>query len=104
MAGNSNSGRRSGLTTNQMKLRADTIEKCWTLIAECVQDTTLDKKFRAELAAKLAVKSLPQEVTGDLGVRLSAMGTITYGGQEAVFKIGSQENADNPPEDPEPSS
>ena len=55
------SGRRS--TTDEEKRRA-VIDKAWETIAEALNDTTLTLKYRAELAARLAVKDMPTQLEG----------------------------------------
>ena len=101
MAGNSNSGRRGGLTKANEEYRLATIDECWKLIRENIHNETLDLKFRLELAAKHTAKSIPTELTGGVGLNLTAMGTIKVDGKEAEFKIGSPAD---PSEDPQPTT
>ena len=103
MIGNKGGGRKAGRLTNaEEQFRLRTISKAWKLIDSQLENPDLDIKFRLDLAAKIAVKSIPTELSGDLGVAVTAMGEIKKTVGDVVttleFKIGG--NA-NPPQDPE---
>jgi hypothetical protein len=64
MAGNSNSGRRPiGDTQKRRKI----IDKAWDTVEEYLNNTSIELKYRAEMASKLCVKDIPQEITGGEG-------------------------------------
>lgn len=98
MAGNKNSGRKSNANE---EFRLATIEKCWKLVNEAIDDESLDYEYRVELASRHTVKSIPTELAGGITANLTAMGTIVYGGVEAKFNIGTP---DNTSEDTKPSA
>lgn len=93
------SGRKGG---PQEKYRFETIEECWKLVKEAIANPNLDYKYRVELASRHTVKSMPTELSGDVGLQLTAMGTIVKDGDNLQFNIGSKpDEADvsDPPQD-----
>ncbi len=65
------------------------------LVAALDSDNEKNRIMAANLLIERGYGKPSQEISGDIGVSLIAMGTISYGGVEAEFKIGS----DNPSED-----
>lgn len=95
---------RSGRPSNaNEKLRLGVIDQAWLVLKEAFEDPNLDPREKRELAAKIAVKSIPTELSGDIGVGVTAMGTITRStasglSESMEFKIGGKLNS---PKDPE---
>lgn len=68
---------RSGRKSNaNEEYKLSTIEECWKLVRENVNNPDLPLQFRIELAAKHTVKSIPTELAGGFTASLNAMGTI----------------------------
>jgi len=67
------SGRKSNV---EEEFRFKTVSKAWKLIDQHLENPALDLKFRLELAAKLCVKSIPQEINGDLRHQVTEMPAI----------------------------
>ena len=85
-------GRRPG-SGRKAHLEDKTVEEICRLasktIKEALESKTLDLEFRAELAAKIFVKRMPQRIEGDLDHNhVLEMGRIKKGGKAVEFKIG----------------
>lgn len=93
------SGRRSNANE---ALRLRVLDKAWVILDKAFDDPDVPAHEKRELAAKLAVKSIPTELAGEIGANLSAMGNIvkTVGNvvTKMEFNIGGNPNA---PEDTE---
>lgn len=92
MAGNKNSGRKSN-ANEEFRLR--TIDKCWKLIDQNIDNLEIPLETRLELASKHTVKSIPTEVSGDVGntQNIVMMGEIKRGGDPLRFNIGDSVDA-----------
>lgn len=58
------------------------------VIRQALNDESLDIEFRAELAAKVFVKAMPQKVDADLNHNLQSMPQITKNGSPLEARIG----------------
>jgi len=74
--------------------RLETIEKAWDTVHEFLNDLEQPLKARAEMAAKLAVKNMPQEIKGDVGLNVTMMPTISKDGKTLEFNIGEKPKGD----------
>lgn len=91
MAGNKNSGRRGGLTKSNAEYRLETIDECWKQIRAAINDQTLDREFRLELAAKHTVKSIPTELAGGFTAQVTHMPAI----QKEIPDVSGEANNTN---------
>ena len=101
MAGTKNSGRRGGLTKSNAEYRLETIDECWKIIRQAINDESLPYEYRIELASKHTVKSIPTELAGEFTANIQTMpaiqklsGEANQENRIAEFLIGSS----NPPE------
>lgn len=74
MAGNANSGRRAPAVDRELQLRV--IKKAWALLEKELDDPEVSAAVKREIALKVCPKTIPTELTGDIGVRVTAMGTV----------------------------
>lgn len=74
MAGNANSGRRAPAVDRELQLRV--IKKAWALLEKELDDPEVPAAVKREIALKVCPKTIPTELTGDIGVRVTAMGTV----------------------------
>ena len=68
------SGRRAKSVEDK---RLDVIDKCWEVIYEAMYSDILSLKEKSELAIKVAVKNIPQQIEGE--VKVTQMPTIKAG-------------------------
>ena len=57
--------------------RLEVIDMCWEVIHQAIQDDSLSLKEKAEIAIKVAVKNIPQQIEGE--VKVTQMPTIKTG-------------------------
>jgi hypothetical protein len=74
MAGNANSGRRAPAVDRELQLRV--IKKAWTLLEAQLDDPLISADVKRDIALKICPKTIPTELTGDIGVKVTAMGTV----------------------------
>ena len=93
MAGNINSGRR---TVFDEKLRNRVLDKCWSFLEEYINDETISRKERADVAKVLASRSVPQQVQGTLAVTM--MPFIKVGDQPMEYNVGTPATTGDAPD------
>lgn len=71
--GNKGGGRKSNANE---ALRLRVLDKCWVFLEQQMDDENTPVAVKREIALKLAPKSIPTELAGNVGVELTAMGTI----------------------------
>ena len=74
MAGVKGRSGRKSLSNEEYKL--STIEECWKLVREAINNETLDYEYRVELASRHTVKSIPTEIAGNLSHTVTEMPSI----------------------------
>ena len=100
MAGVKGRSGRAGRKSNaEEEYRFRTVERCWKIVNENLDNEDLPLQFRVELASKHTVKHMPTELTGLLGLRPVMMGYIEINGKKAEFDIGTRPELeeDEPP-------
>ena len=85
MAGLKGRSGRKSLSNEEYKL--STIEECWKLVREAVNDISLPYQFRVELASKHTVKSIPTELAGEFTANIQTM--------PAIQKLSGEANTEN---------
>jgi hypothetical protein len=84
------------------KVRNNVIEKCWAILHEQLNDPEISAAIKRDIALRVCPKTIPTELTGGIGVAVTAMGTIEkiVDGvkTELHFNIGSKPAPDEPPD------
>lgn len=94
MAGVKGRSGRKSLSNEQYKL--STIEECWKIVRQAINDETLPFQFRAELAAKHTVKSVPQELVGEMNHTVTEMPELLRDNNRVEpFLIGTPINGES---------
>ena len=73
-----------------VELRMRVLQQAWDIIAKAFNDPDVPAHEKRDMAVKLAIKTMPTEVIGELGLRPVMMGTITIEGKVSEFNIGSK--------------
>ena len=95
-------GRSGRKTLSNEEYKLSTIEECWRLVREAINNPDLDYEYRVELASRHTVKSIPTELSGGITTNIVAMGTIVKNDNKIEFNIGSkidEIDGSDPPED-----
>lgn len=83
------SGRKS-TTEEQKRLRI--LNKAWDIIENCFDDLNLPIRDKIDVASKLVVKDLPQEVNG-LSQQIVVMNEIKRDDEPLRYNIGKPDTA-----------
>lgn len=74
--------------------RMQDLNRCWDVVMEYINsDAPLDK--RADLASKLAIKSVPQDINLGGGLDLNCLPKITIGEKKLEFEFDKAAGAGN---------
>jgi hypothetical protein len=82
-------GRSGRKSTSKEQKRLAVLDQAWEIIANQFNDPNVPMILKLEIAVKLAVKTIPQQVDGIDMRQVVIMGEIKRGGEPLRYNIGS---------------